>query len=176
MYYFGELPSDLEEMEESLGPPPAWFRPESGVTTPEQAAAAWYSYPNAYATRSFYGLGDREQEVEVNPVEELRSLKFKQEMNKKIPVEANRYTKIDPLSPMFRDKKAKFGYGELSDLGAGESMGGAILSLAWMGMSISNFIHGYKRNHGSILWGLLWMLLGPLGIALSLSQGWGLPS
>ena len=98
MYCFGELPSDLTEMQESLGPPPAWFRPESGITTPEQASAAYYSYPYAYAQGNLSGLGDREAEIETNPVEVLQDLKFKQEMNKKIPIEANRYTTINPLS------------------------------------------------------------------------------
>lgn len=107
MYVFGELPSDLEEIEESLGPPPSWFRPEQGITNPQQAAY----YANPYA---FYGLGDRESEMEVNPVEGLQELKYKQEMNKKIPVEANRYTNIDPLSPLFRDKKAKYGFGDFT--------------------------------------------------------------
>lgn len=174
MYIFGELPSDLNVQDESYNPPPpAWFRPESGITTPEQASAAWYSYP--YAARGFFGLGDREGEIEVNPVEELRELKFKQEMNKKIPIEANRYTKIDPLSPLFRDKKAKFGYGGIGEDEDNISFGGAVMKLAGTAMSISNFYHGYRRNDGSILWGLLWILLGPIGVALSLSQGYGVP-
>jgi hypothetical protein len=104
---YGELPSDLDEMEESMGPPPAWFRPEQGITSPQQAYYAQQPY-------AFYGLGDRENEMEVDPVEGLQNLKYKQEMNKKIPVEANRYTEINPLSPLFRDKKAKFGFGEFS--------------------------------------------------------------
>jgi len=100
MYVFGELPSDLTEIDETLGPPPAWYRSGAGIYSPQVV------YPH------FYGLGDREEEIEVNPVEQLRALKFKQEMNKRIPVEANRYTEIDPISPMFRDKKAKFGFGD----------------------------------------------------------------
>lgn len=109
MYMYGELPSDLDEMEESLGPPPAWFRPEQGITNPQQAY--WAQTPQyGYG---YGGLGDRESEMEVNPVEGLRDLKYQQEMNKKIPIVANRYTEIDPLSPLFRDKKAKFGFGEL---------------------------------------------------------------
>ena len=43
MYLFGELPSDLEEIEESLGPPPAWFRPEQGIVTPQQAYWSQYA-------------------------------------------------------------------------------------------------------------------------------------
>ena len=172
MYIFGELPSDLTDIQESLGPPPAWFRPESGITTPEQASAAYYSYPQAYG---FRGLGDREVEVEANPVEELQELKFKQEMNKKIPVEANRYTTVNPLSPLFRDKKAKFGYGGLPGLGEGSTMGGAILKLTWTGMGMACFYHGFKRNDGSLLWGFLWSFLGPIGLALALSQGFGKP-
>ena len=175
MYSFGELPSDLNIQEESYNPPPpSWFRPESGISTPEQAAAAWYSYPYAY-NHSFSGLGDREAEIEVNPVEELRELKFQQEMNKKIPVQANRYTKIDPLSPLFRDKKAKYGYGEYGQEENSISMGGAVMQLTALGMTISNFYHGYRRNDGSLLWGFLWILLGPIGVALSLAQGYGQP-
>lgn len=101
MYEYGELPSDLTEQDETLGPPPAWFH-----ATPTGAAYWGGSYPG------FYGLGDREGEVEVDPVEELRELKFKQEMLKSIPKVAHRYTGIDPLSPMFRAKKAKYGFGE----------------------------------------------------------------
>jgi len=161
MYEYGELPSDLIDQDETLGPPPAWFY---STTMP---ASTPYGFP------TFYGLGDREGEIEVDPVEQLRDLKFKQEMSKNIPKEANRYTNIDPLSPMFRNSKAKYGYGGLS---GGESMGGAVLSLAWTGMGVANFIHGYRRNDESILWGLLWAILGPLGLALSLAQGWGKPA
>lgn len=171
---YGELPSDLNTQDDSLGPPPSWFRPESGVTTPEQAAASWYSYPYAYYARTgtLGRLGDREQEIEVNPMEELRALKFNQELNKKIPVQANRYTKIDPLSPLFRDEKAKFGYGSYTLGEVGES---TLMRLVLMAMTISNFYHGYKRN-SSALWGFLWILLGPIGVALSLAQGYGKPS
>lgn len=108
MYLFGELPSDLEEIEESLGPPPAWFRPGQGIVTPQQV------YWSQYST---YGLGEREEEIEVDPVEKLHDLKFQQEMNKRIPKIAGRYTNIDPLSPLFRDKRAKFGYGGLRGFG-----------------------------------------------------------
>jgi hypothetical protein len=171
MYTYGELPSDLTEMEESLGPPPAWFRPESGITTPEQASAAYYSYPRAY-----YGLGEREAEIEVNPVEELQDLKFKQEMNKKIPVEARRYTTINPLSPMFRDKKAKFGYGGLGNFNG--SGGSSFGFLVYVALAASNAYHGYKRNGDSVGWALGWLLFGfgPIGLVVSLIQGWGQPS
>lgn len=107
MYYFGELPSDIDDIDISLGPPPAWFRPESGIYSASQ-----YYYPS-YSS-SFYGLGDRGEEIEVNPVEELEELKYKQELSKKIPSIAYRYTSIDPLSPMFRERRAKYGYGEVT--------------------------------------------------------------
>jgi len=109
MYLFGELPSDIEDIDESLGPPPAWFRPESGIYSASQ-----YYYPSSYSS-SFYGLGDRGEEIEVNPVEELEELKYKQELSKKIPSIAYRYTSIDPLSPMFRERRAKYGYGGLGE-------------------------------------------------------------
>jgi hypothetical protein len=114
MYTYGELPTDIEDMEESMGPPPAWFRPEIGITTQAQALA--YG-ANPYYGYGYGGLGNlgREggEEVEVNPIESLQEMKFKQELNKKIPRVANRYTDIQPLSPMFRDKKKKYGFGEV---------------------------------------------------------------
>jgi hypothetical protein len=165
---YGELPSDLDEIEESMGPPPAWFRPEQGITSPQQA----YYAQQAQQPYAFYGLGERESEMEVNPVEGLQNLKYEQEMNKKIPVEANRYTEINPLSPLFRDKKAKFGFG---NFGEGSSTLG---TATWIAMSASNAYHGYKRNGNSIGWGLGWLVLGfgPIGLVVSLVQGWGQPS
>jgi len=110
MYIFGELPSDLEDMDESLGPPPAWFRPEIGIVRPDQA---YWGSQQPYGYGYGYGGFGREggEEVEVNPVEELQNMKLKQELNKKIPLVANRYTDIEPLSPLFRDRKKKFGFG-----------------------------------------------------------------
>lgn len=104
MYIYGELPEDVEEQDTTLGPPPAWFQMQGPAIDPSIYTGDAYS-------PQFYGLGDREEEIEVNPIEELQNLKFKQEMNKKIPSQANRYTEVDPLSPMFREKKAKFGFG-----------------------------------------------------------------
>ena len=112
MRRFGELPSDLDDQDLTLGPPPAWFRPES----------AFYSQGGYYGpgfeivgSSPYYGgLGDREQEIEANPVEELEALKYKQALNKKIPSQAYRYTSINPISPMFRNRKAKYGFGEVS--------------------------------------------------------------
>ena len=176
MYIFGELPSDLTDIDESLGPPPAWFRPESGITTPEQASAAYYSYPGAYySSGGFSGLGDKEGEIEVNPVEEIKNLMFKQEMNKKIPVEARRYTSIDHLSPIFRSNRAKFGYGGLGSLGEGSSSFGTATFLA---IGLANAYHGYKRNNDSVGWAFGWFFLGfgPIGLIVSLVQGWGKPS
>lgn len=103
MYLFGELPSDLRDQDTTLGPPPAWFQTTNSGTS---------SYPYWAFSHGFYGLGDREGEVEVDPVETLRELKFQQELSKKIPKIAYRYTDIDPLSPMYRDRKAKYGFGE----------------------------------------------------------------
>ena len=105
MYLFGDLPSDLEKIDISLGPPPAWFRPEHNIYSSQ------YYHPPSYPS-GFYGLGDREEEIEANPIEELQELKYQQELNKKIPSIAYRYTSIDPLSPMFRERRAKYGFGE----------------------------------------------------------------
>ena len=123
MYIFGELPSDLDQIEESLGPPPSWFRPEQGIVSPQQAY--WQPQYVPYG-----GLGEREEEIEVNPVEQLRDLKFKQEMNRKIPKIASRSTNVDPMSPLFRDKKAKFGYGGLEGLGEFTTKNKALLAIA----------------------------------------------
>lgn len=105
---FAELPSDLDVQDETMGPPPSWFPARHYVSSNlDPSLFPWYS-------PAFYGLGDREQEVEVNPVEILQELKFKQEMPKKIPVIASRYTEIDPLSPMFRQYRPKYGYGDFT--------------------------------------------------------------
>jgi len=98
---FADLPSDWEKQDETLGPPPAWFRPE--YHHPASYYYPNYSYGYPGYPINFYGLGDRPQEVEVNPVEELMEIKYKQELNKSIPNKAYRYTSIDPVSPMFRE-------------------------------------------------------------------------
>lgn len=104
---FAELPSDLEDMDDTLGPPPSWFS-----TFYSGGSAA----PSNPYTQGFLGLGDREGEIEVNPIEQLQELKYKQEMLKRIPKVARRYTNIDPVSPMFRTNKPKFGYGNWGPL------------------------------------------------------------
>jgi hypothetical protein len=98
---FSELPSDLNDMNETLGPPPAWLNTfySNGID------------PGAYYGGQFSGFSDRPTEVEVNPVERLKELEYNQEMNKRIPSVANRYTNIEPLSPLFRHHKAKYGFG-----------------------------------------------------------------
>jgi hypothetical protein len=50
----------------------------------------------------------------VNPIEVLEDLKLNQQMPGNIPLIANRYTTIDPLSPMFRAARPKYGYGEFT--------------------------------------------------------------
>ena len=96
----GELPSDLDLVTDSVGPPPAWFRPEE--KQPKYWGLPYY----------FPFLGDREAEIEVNPIEKLEDIKFRQEMPKNIPAVAYRYTDIKPISPMFRPNRAKYGYGD----------------------------------------------------------------
>jgi len=125
MYQFGELPSDIDDMDDTLGPPPAWFRSEQSYVNPSS-----YYYTPGYNT--FYGLGDREQEPEANPIEELQELKYKQELNRKIPSVAYRYTAIDPLSPMFRDRRTKYGYGGLGEDGKAKK---AVLPLLIAGVA-----------------------------------------
>lgn len=90
--YFGELPTDLNMQEDTIGPPPAYFRP-SGVF--------------------FYGL-DGFGDHRPNPLKILRNLKTKQEWPGTIPPVAGLYTKIDPLSPMFREDRPTYGYGDIS--------------------------------------------------------------
>jgi len=123
---FADLPSDLEEMGTTLGPPPSWF-------------STFYSSPDVYTgqapgyySQGFYGLGDREEEIEVNPVEQLQELKYKQEMLKRIPKVAARYTTINPLSPMFRTNRPKFGYGSWETLNKNKVLMIAVLvGLFW---------------------------------------------
>lgn len=78
-----------------------------------------------------------------------------------------------PSTPL-RDVSRLSGHESPSILGESETMGGAVMKLAATGMTISNFYHGYKRNN-SFLWGWLWILTGPIGVALSLAQGYGKP-
>jgi hypothetical protein len=104
MYCYGDLPTDKDVQDPTLGPPPSWFRTLDPVVDPYFLDQAMYS-------PQFEGLGDRPEEIEVDPVEQLQELKFKQEMSKKIPMQALRYTDVEPLSPMFRRRKAKFGFG-----------------------------------------------------------------
>jgi hypothetical protein len=57
------------------------------------------------------------------------------------------------------------------------------LMLAWIAAStiggVAGIYHGYKRNHGSILWALGWSTLGSFApfvtIPLSMAQGYGKP-
>lgn len=127
---FAELPSDLNDQLESSGTVPWWF-PVTGVitTTMDPTILNWYSRqfngmdPSASLVTTslspnwssqLRGLGDREEETEVNPIEVLQELRLKQEMNKAIPLIANRYTSIDPVSPMFRNHRPKYGYGDFT--------------------------------------------------------------
>lgn len=85
-----DLPSDLRVQSETKGSPPAWFH-ERGP----------YFFPQ------FYGFNG-------NPEQILHRLKYNQEMPKNIPPVARRYTKIDPLSPMFRADLPKYNFGDIS--------------------------------------------------------------
>lgn len=121
---FSELPSDLDDQLQTLGPPPAWF-PVTGVltTTIDPSNLRWYSpqFNGADPSGSIVSTsldpynqyGDAE-EIEVNPIEVLAELRQNQEMPNDIPMIANRYTVIDPLSPMFRADRPKYGYGEFT--------------------------------------------------------------
>jgi len=84
-----ELPSDLRIQYQPQGSPPSWFK-----------TFGPYFYPG------LYGLGD------LSPTQVLQNLKYNQEMPSTIPWVANRYTKIDPLSPMFRSDIPKYGFGD----------------------------------------------------------------
>jgi len=125
---FAELPSDLDTQLEAGVPPPAWF-PVTGVITtsfnPELYRGSYSpqfngvdpSYGristsiNPFLAGQFYGMGDQE-EAEVNPIEIVQDLKLNQQMPSAIPQIASRYTNINPLSPMFRADRPKYGYGE----------------------------------------------------------------
>lgn len=52
----------------------------------------------------------------------------------------------------------------------------SVISLIFMGMTVSNAIHGYRRNDKSVGYALAWMCTGPGGFGLSRAQGWGSPS
>jgi hypothetical protein len=97
-HYYGELPTDLNLQDDTIGPPPAFFR-SSGVF--------------------FYGLGNLEKNsitiptMKPNPARIINRLKYNQEMPIAIPRVATRYTEIEPLSPMFRADIPKYGFGDL---------------------------------------------------------------
>lgn len=100
---YGELPTDKDVQDVTVGPAPAWYRPSGTMFPP--------GFPGGY-----YGsYGDREGEAEVNPVEVIQDLKFKQEMPRSIPPAAARYTDINPLSPLFRATGAKYGFGNFGE-------------------------------------------------------------
>jgi hypothetical protein len=124
---FSELPSDLNDQLPAGAAPPAWF-PVTGVITTSYNPSQFYSpqFNGADPSRAvvstsidpfyisqFYGMGDQE-ESEINPVEIVDELRLNQEMPPAIPLIANRYTKIDPLSPMFRADRPKYGYGDFT--------------------------------------------------------------
>lgn len=176
---YGELPSDLRTQDETLGPPPSWYSLATMIADPLTYGPS-YLNPGLYqqtmgSFRNFGNyeqLGDREGEIEVNPVEHLLDLKFGQEMSKRIPREAGRYTGVDALSPLFRNRKSKFGFGEF------EGNGSVPGTMVYLAISASNAYHGYKRNGDSVGWALGWFLFGfgPIGLIVSLIQGWGKPS
>jgi hypothetical protein len=118
---YGELPVDKDVQDVSVGPAPAWYRP-SGVMFPVGFPGGYRGYGN------YENYGDREGEAEVNPVETIQDLKFKQEMPKTVPPAAARYTDIDPLSPLFRNTGAKYGFGDFGQAGFITAFGNAIRS------------------------------------------------
>jgi hypothetical protein len=118
-------------------------------------------------------LGDREEETEVNPVEHLLDLKFGQEMSKDIPKEAGRYTGVDPISPLFRASKSKYGFGDFSPQKR-------VFAAASLVSSAVSGYHGYKRNKGSVLWAAVWFMMGgalPVFVpTIAYAQGFGKPA
>lgn len=96
---YGELPSDLRVQYLTKGAPPPWFRPLG-----------------PYFFREFYGLGETSMKNKIlkkTPLQIIRDLINNQEMPKNIPSVAKRYTRIDPLSPMFRTNLPKYGFGDI---------------------------------------------------------------
>ena len=176
---FGELPSDLRTQDDTMGPPPSWYSLSTMIQDPAMFSPA-YLRPGFYQQVlgggfGSYELGDREGEIEVNPVEELQDLKYAQEMSKRVPREARRYTTVDPMSPMFRNRKAKFGFGSLDELTKGKAY--AAVSLI---SSVVSGYHGFKRNKGSIGWAAAWFILGgalPIFVpTIAVAQGFGKPA
>lgn len=173
---FNELPGDLNVQDETLGPPPSWYAMDTVMHDPA-AYLPYYLRPGFYqqtmGSYETYSFGDREEEIQVNPVEQLQNLKYQQEMSKKIPKEAGRYTGVDPLSPMFREDKAKFGFGNMDGIG-----GTTHVTLSTISAALSAY-HGYRRNNsvaGAVIWFLLGGALPVLVPAIAFAQGFGKPA
>lgn len=123
MRSFSDLPSDLNDQLETGLPPPFWFPVTGVITTAINPAFFHGADPTTVINSMTPGrpinwasqFGDREEETEVDPIEILDSLKLNQEMLSTIPAVANRYTEIDPISPMFRANRPKYGYGGLGE-------------------------------------------------------------
>jgi hypothetical protein len=49
-----------------------------------------------------------------------------------------------------------------------------------MATSVALAYHGYRRNHGSILWAFVWAgaggIVAPIGLGLAFAQGFGKPA
>jgi len=102
MRRFGELPSDLRKQDHSVGPPPAWWTPQ-GVSLPS-------IYPTRQTYPAFHGY-------EMNGSAEQAETYFAQfnktlSINSQIPAVAAKYTKIDKMSPLFRNDISKSGFGD----------------------------------------------------------------
>lgn len=115
--YYGELPTDLNMQEDTIGPPPAYFRP-SGTF--------------------FYGLGNANM-GNSNPFQILNNLKVKQEWPSSIPPVAGLYTKIDPLSPMFRSERPTYGFGDLTSTTS--VIGISIVAVIFIAIYLLKFKH-----------------------------------
>lgn len=102
---YGDLPSDVTRQDETLGPPPPWWGYSRTLSV--DPTQLWY-YPQG--TSAFFGDHD------FDPVQKMRLLKRKQEWDKRIPKVVDRYTTINPMSPLFRNKKKHYGYGNLEEV------------------------------------------------------------
>jgi hypothetical protein len=98
-----------------------------------------------------------------------------------VATKADLETAIAELEATTRAAKAFDGWpsdglGGLGDFGEGG--GGTIGTLIYLALSACNGYHGYIRNGKSVGWGMAWFIFagGPIGLIISLIQGWGQPS
>jgi len=134
--YYGELPSDINIQDDTVGPPPAFFRPSGLIFNGYGESKTIEASKDLSKDKSHRAIKKDKVPVKtikpttqkivrrkivaprvgprINPVKIIHHLKYNQEMPSNIPSVATRYTEVSPLSPMFRSDPPKYGFGEFN--------------------------------------------------------------